>query len=67
MAEELKALYFKLSPSTSRYHRLMQLASIRNCAWQDVIRNAVDFYLEHAQPEILTPSKPEARRNGKTS
>ena len=41
-----KVEYFKLSPSTSRYHRLMSLAADWGCSWQDIIKEAIDVYLK---------------------
>jgi hypothetical protein len=42
-----KVEYFKLSPSTSRYHQVMSTAADLGCPWQDIIREAIDFYLKH--------------------
>lgn len=41
-----KVEYFKFSPTTSRYHRVMALARARGCRWQDIFRDALDSYLE---------------------
>ncbi len=41
-----KTEYFKFSPSQARFHRVMALAHQRDCPWQEVLRNAIDFYLE---------------------
>ena len=51
-----KVEYFKFPPSQTRYHRVMALAHERDCPWQEIIRNAIDFYLEfqEAQTKILT-------------
>lgn len=42
--------YFKLSPSTSRYHKLMAVARALNCRWQDIVRAAIDEYLSKFPP-----------------
>jgi len=44
-----KVEYFKLSPSTSRYHRLMSLAADLGCSWQDIIKEAIDVYLKKSK------------------
>ena len=41
-----KVEYFRLSPSTSRYYRLMSLAADLDCSWQDIIKEAMDVYLK---------------------
>lgn len=41
-----KSVYYKLSPATYRYRRLMQLADERDCRWQEVVNIALDIYLE---------------------
>lgn len=50
--------YFKFSPSTTRYKRVMELAQKKDCDWQDIVRNALDFYLEFQEKKttILTLS-----------
>ena len=41
-----KAEYYKLTPTTFRYRRIMALARHRGCSWQEVVGLALDFYLE---------------------
>ena len=38
--------YYKLSPATFRYRRIMALARARDCSWREVVGMALDFYLE---------------------
>jgi len=40
-----KCVYFSISPSTSRFHRVMLLASRYKVSWQEIIRIAIDSYL----------------------
>jgi hypothetical protein len=40
-----KKVYFGISPSTSRFHRLMAVARRFNIPWQELIRIAIDEYL----------------------
>jgi hypothetical protein len=40
-----KKVYFGISPSTSRFHRLMAAAHRFNISWQELIRIAIDEYL----------------------
>jgi len=42
-----KVEYFKFSPTSTRYYRVMSLAASLGCSWQDVIREAIDFYLKY--------------------
>jgi hypothetical protein len=41
-----KVEYYKLSPASFRYRRIMALARARNCSWREVVGLALDFYLE---------------------
>lgn len=41
-----KAQYYKLSPSTFRYKRIMALAKARGIHWHELVGLALDFYLE---------------------
>lgn len=51
-----KVQYYKLSPATFRYRRIMALARARGCSWREVVGMALDFYLEfqERQSTILT-------------
>jgi hypothetical protein len=40
-----KKVYFGISPSTRRFHRLMATARRFGLSWQDIIRIAIDEYL----------------------
>jgi hypothetical protein len=52
----LKPEYIKLSPSSPYYRKVMSLAALRGCAWQDVVRDALTFYFEFQEKKttILT-------------
>jgi len=41
-----KVEYYKLSPASFRYLRVMNLARSRGCSWREVVSMALDFYLE---------------------
>lgn len=41
-----KVQYYKLSPASFRYRRVMALARSRGCSWREVVGMALDFYLE---------------------
>jgi hypothetical protein len=41
-----KVEYYKLSPASFRYRRIMALARSRGCSWREVVGLALDFYLE---------------------
>lgn len=41
-----KAIYYKISPASFRYRRIMALARARGCSWCEVVGMALDFYLE---------------------
>lgn len=41
-----KVEYYKLSPASFRYRRIMALARARGCSWREVVGLALDFYLE---------------------
>jgi hypothetical protein len=50
-----KAIYYKISPSTFRYRRIMALARARECSWCEVVGLALDFYMEFQErrPTII--------------
>ena len=41
-----KVEYYKLSPATFRYKRIMRLAQQRGIPWRELVGLALDFYLE---------------------
>lgn len=41
-----KVEWYKLSPASFRYKRVMALARARGCSWREVVGMALDFYLE---------------------
>jgi len=47
-----KVEYFRFAPSASRYHRVMKLAGMRGCDWQEIVRNAIDFFLEFQEKRV---------------
>lgn len=51
-----KPEYLKLSPSSPYYRKVMSLAALRGCTWQDVVRDALTFYFEFQEKKttILT-------------
>lgn len=51
-----KCLYYSISPSTLRFHRLMSIARRRGSSWQDIIRLAIDEYLAKFPQESLRKS-----------
>ncbi len=54
-----KTEYFKLSPGSPRYHRIKALAAQKNLPWREVMRNALDLYieLEDRNATIILPSR----------
>jgi hypothetical protein len=41
-----KPIYYRISPASFRYRRIMVLARSRDCSWTEVVGMALDFYLE---------------------
>lgn len=48
-----KPEYMKLSPSSPHYAKVMSLAASRDCAWQDVVRDALTFYFEFQEKKVI--------------
>lgn len=46
-----RSLYVQLSPATSRYHRLLELAAEYNCSYHTIALTAIDWYLRTQAPK----------------
>lgn len=53
LAEVSKSRYFKISPSTARYKQLEKMAESKGCSMEDLVRLAIDFYLEFQEKKII--------------
>ena len=48
-----KPTYFKLSPATPRYYRLKKISEQEQIPLEEVVRNALDFYLSFQEKRII--------------
>jgi len=51
-----KVKYYKLSPATPRYRRLQKICDQEQIPLEEVIRNAIDFYLSFQEKKIVVVS-----------
>lgn len=47
-----RSLYIKISPSTTRWLRLMRVARQTNTDWRELVRMAIDYYLNYCEKLI---------------